>query len=83
MFIPAFPCIDADYPELTVAIKMFNTKNQFDPTTNDDLYPIKSILINSDKLDIDLDVFTSDSSRSGYLCASRYNLFLTPAAKHE
>ena len=75
--------LSADYPELTVAIKMFNTKNQLNSTANDDLYPIKSILINSDKLDIDLDVFTSDSSRSGYLCVSRYNLFLTPAAKHE
>jgi hypothetical protein len=75
--------LSADYPELTVAIKMFNTKNQLNSTANDDLYPIKSILINSDKLDIDLDVFTSDSIRSGYLCVSKYNLFLTPAAKHE
>ena len=75
--------LSADYPELTVAIKMFNTKNQLNSTANDDLYPIKSILINSDILDIDLDVLTSDSSRSGYLCVSRYNLFLTPAAKYE
>lgn len=75
--------LSADYPELTIAIKMFNTKNQLNPTTNDDLYPIKSIVIDSDKLDTDLDVFTCDSSRYGFLNMSRYNLFLTPAAKHE
>lgn len=75
--------LSADYPELTIAIKMFNTKNQLNPTTNNDLYPIKSIVIDSDKLDTDLDVFTCDSSRYGFLNMSRYNLFLTPAAKHE
>lgn len=75
--------LSADYPELTVAIKMFNTKNQLNPTTNDDLYPIKSILIDSAKLDIDLDVFTCDSNRSGYMNMSKYSLFVTPAAKHE
>jgi hypothetical protein len=75
--------LSADYPELSVAVKMFNTKHQLNVVENNDLYPIQSMMIESDDLDIDLDVYTSYSKHNGFDGVAKYNLFLTPVTKYE
>jgi hypothetical protein len=71
----------ADYPELVITMKMFNTKNKVSDSNSEDLYPIKSLVSDDeDRIDTDLDVLTIRSGRYDSNC---HNIFLTPVTKYE
>jgi hypothetical protein len=71
----------ADYPELVITMKMFNTKNKVSDNNSEDLYPIKSLVSDDeDRIDTDLDVLTIRSGRYDSNC---HNIFLTPVTKYE
>jgi hypothetical protein len=71
----------ADYPELVITMKMFNTKNKVSDNNLEDLYPIKSLVSDDeDRIDTDLDVLTIRSGRYDSNC---HNIFLTPVTKYE